>query len=62
MKKFLLVTFVVLFLFVLAGLALAETLRIYFLDVGQGDASLVISSAGEVILIDQKSVTEGSGF
>ena len=30
----------------------AETLQIYFLDVGQGDSSLIIASTGEVVLID----------
>lgn len=38
--------------FVFSSLALAATLRIYFLDVGQGDASVIVASTGEVVLID----------
>ena len=33
-------------------LSAQENLKIYFLDVGQGDSSLIISSSGEVVLID----------
>ena len=29
-----------------------ENLKIYFLDVGQGDSSVIISSSGQVVLID----------
>jgi len=50
-KKYLVLAFLVLFLLFSAS-ALAETLRIYFLDVGQGDANLVVASTGEVVLID----------
>ena len=33
-------------------LSAQENLKIYFLDVGQGDSSVIISSSGEVVLID----------
>lgn len=46
------VLFALAILFVFSSLALAATLRIYFLDVGQGDASVIIASTGEVVLID----------
>lgn len=51
MRKYLFVA-VLIFLILFSALAFAETLRIYFLDVGQGDASLVVASTGEVVLID----------
>jgi competence protein ComEC len=50
MKKLLFLAVVFFLLF--SALAFAETLKIYFLDVGQGDANLIIASTGEVVLID----------
>lgn len=50
-KGFFLFAIVLLTCFTLI-LPIHAKLNIYFLDVGQGDASLIISSTGEVVLID----------
>ncbi|MCX6262353.1 MAG: MBL fold metallo-hydrolase, partial [Bacteroidia bacterium] len=51
MKKYLF--FVTLLFFLLfTGVLFAGTLKVYFLDVGQGDSTLMISSTGEVVMID----------
>ena len=50
MKKFL---FAILFVLLFTGFIFAqENLEIYFLEVGQGDAVLIIASCGHVILVD----------
>lgn len=52
MKK-LIVILTLVFLLCFTGILYAkENLKIYFLDVGQGDASVIISSSGQVVLID----------
>ncbi|BER92722.1 MBL fold metallo-hydrolase [Atrimonas thermophila] len=51
MRKYLFLGLLFFFLLCSAS-AFAETLRVYFLDVGQGDASLIVTSTGEVVLID----------
>lgn len=51
MKKFVFsLAFLILFLFPV--FVFAGTLRVYFLDVGQGDSTIIISSTGEVVMID----------
>ena len=52
MKKRFIPIFAILFSLLFFTVAFAETLQIYFLDVGQGDSSLIIASTGEVVLID----------
>ena len=52
MKKRFIPIFTILFSLLFFTVAFAETLQIYFLDVGQGDSSLIIASTGEVVLID----------
>ncbi len=52
MKKRFVPIFVILFSLLLFTVAFAGTLQVYFLDVGQGDSSLIIASTGEVVLID----------
>ena len=52
MKK-LLIILILVFLLCFTGILIAqENLQIYFLDVGQGDASVIISSSGKVAMID----------
>ena len=52
MKK-LLIILILVFLLCFTGILIAqENLQIYFLDVGQGDASVIISSSGQVVMID----------
>ena len=52
MKK-LLIILILVFLLCFTGILIAqENLQIYFLDVGQGDASVIISSSGQVAMID----------
>ncbi|MBA7588261.1 hypothetical protein ES708_30315 [subsurface metagenome] len=52
MKKLLIILTLV-FLLCFTGILIAqENLQIYFLDVGQGDASVIISSSGQVAMID----------
>ena len=51
MKKIIILTLV--FLLCITGVLNAqENLKIYFLDVGQGDASVIISPSGKVAMID----------
>jgi competence protein ComEC len=51
LKKTIILTLV--FLLCITGILYAqENLKIYFLDVGQGDASLIISPSGKVAMID----------
>lgn len=52
MKKLLYILSLVFILFFSLFLSGQANIDIYFLDVGQGDASLIISSTGEVVLID----------
>jgi competence protein ComEC len=55
MKK-LIVILTLVFLLCFSGILYAqENLKIYFLDVGQGDASVIISSSGKVAMIDSGS-------
>lgn len=52
MKK-LLIILILVFLLCFTGILIAqENLQIYFLDVGQGDASVIVSSSGYVAMID----------
>ena len=52
MKK-LFIILILVFLLCFTGILIAqENLQIYFLDVGQGDASVIISSSGQVVMID----------
>ena len=51
MKKYLFIL-TLLFFLLFTGILFASTLRVYFLDVGQGDSTVIISSAGEVVMID----------
>ena len=52
MKK-LFIILILVFLLCFTGILIAqENLQIYFLDVGQGDASVIISSSGYVVMID----------
>jgi beta-lactamase superfamily II metal-dependent hydrolase len=51
--KKLLIVLILIFLLCFTGILIAqENLQIYFLDVGQGDASVIISSSGQVVMID----------
>jgi len=51
--KKLLIILILVFLLCFTGILIAqENLQIYFLDVGQGDASVIISSSGQVVMID----------
>jgi len=51
--KKLLIVLILVFLLCFTGILIAqENLQIYFLDVGQGDASVIISSSGQVVMID----------
>ena len=52
MKKLIIILTLVFILCFTGTLYAQENLKIYFLDVGQGDSSLIISSSGEVVLID----------
>ena len=52
MKKLIIILTLVFILGFTGTLYAQENLKIYFLDVGQGDSSLIISSSGEVVLID----------
>ena len=52
MKKLIIILTLVFSLGFTGTLSAQENLKIYFLDVGQGDSSLIISSSGEVVLID----------
>lgn len=52
-KKYFLPILILLFLLSFtASLFAQDTISIYFLDVGQGDASVIISSSGQVAMID----------
>lgn len=52
MKK-LIVLITLVFLLCFSGILYTkENLKIYFLDVGQGDASVIIASSGQVAMID----------
>ena len=52
-KKYFLPIFILLFLLSFtAGLFAQDTLSIYFLDVGQGDASIIITPENKVVMID----------
>jgi len=52
LKKLIIILILVFILCFTGTLYAQENLKIYFLDVGQGDSSLIISSSGEVVLID----------
>ena len=52
MKKPIIVLALIFFLCFTGVLSAQENLKIYFLDVGQGDASVIISSSGQVAMID----------
>ena len=52
MKKLIIILILVFILCFTGTLYAQENLKIYFLDVGQGDSSVIISSSGQVGLID----------
>ena len=52
MKKSIIILILVFILCFTGTLYAQENLKIYFLDVGQGDSSVIISSSGQVVLID----------
>ena len=52
MKKLIVILTLVFFICFIGILYAQENLKIYFLDVGQGDASVIISSSGKVAMID----------
>lgn len=52
MKKLIIILTLLFILGFTLTLSAQENLKIYFLDVGQGDSSLIISSSGQVVLID----------
>lgn len=52
MKKSIIILALVFVLCFTGILSAQESLKIYFLDVGQGDASIIISSSGQVVMID----------
>ena len=52
MKKLIIILTLVFILCFTGTLYAQENLKIYFLDVGQGDSSVIVSSSGQVVLID----------
>ena len=52
MKKSIIILTLVFLLCITGILSAQESLKIYFLDVGQGDASLIVSTSGQVAMID----------
>jgi len=52
LKKLIIISTLVFILCCTGTLYAQENLKIYFLDVGQGDSSVIISSSGQVVLID----------
>jgi len=55
LKKLIIILTLVFILCITGTLYAQENLKIYFLDVGQGDSSVIISSSGQVVLIDSGS-------
>lgn len=51
MKRYL-ISISLIFLVLFSGILYATTLKAYFLNVGQGDSTLIMVSTGEVVLID----------
>jgi competence protein ComEC len=52
LKKLIIILTLVFILYFAGTLYAQENLKIYFLDVCQGDSSVIISSSGQVVLID----------